>query len=169
MRRLFADGLLRQASISTGLASIASGKSWRVAGGFTELAPWQIGRAAQSFLASHVRMDDVRLYLLDVLKMYSALQTFEVNKQKCFLRSCLLHAPPNEQRVAHLARARQCGPRSRIDRCALCHMFRLERSAGPPGDMCHVIAGACNIMSALLGGCWASAGEAIEKCNVLQR
>jgi Glycosyl transferase family 90 len=34
--------------------------------------------AAEAFLEQHLRMDDVRRYLLDVLRLYAALQTFKV-------------------------------------------------------------------------------------------
>lgn len=34
--------------------------------------------AADMFLEHHLRMEDVRRYLLDVLRLYAALQTFKV-------------------------------------------------------------------------------------------
>lgn len=40
--------------------------------------PEHMGRQAARFLREHLRMEDVRQYVLDVLKTYSALQTFQV-------------------------------------------------------------------------------------------
>ena len=41
-------------------------------------APERIAGNAAAFLDAHLRMKDVRQYLLDLLKTYSALQTFQV-------------------------------------------------------------------------------------------
>lgn len=40
--------------------------------------PTDMAAAAEAFLTDHLRMEDVRRYLLDVLRLYAALQTFEV-------------------------------------------------------------------------------------------
>ncbi|EIE18997.1 hypothetical protein COCSUDRAFT_54837 [Coccomyxa subellipsoidea C-169] len=39
-------------------------------------APWEIGQAGQEFLAQHVQMKDVRLYIRDALRKYASLQKF---------------------------------------------------------------------------------------------
>ncbi len=41
-------------------------------------APERIAGSAAAFLDAHLRMKDVRQYLLDLLKTYAALQTFQV-------------------------------------------------------------------------------------------
>ena len=43
-------------------------------------APERVARSAAAFLEAHLRMADVRRYLLDLLKAYSALQTFQVRE-----------------------------------------------------------------------------------------
>ncbi len=44
-------------------------------------APQSVARHASEFLDAHLRMDDVRRYLLDLLKTYAALQTFQVGTE----------------------------------------------------------------------------------------
>ena len=41
-------------------------------------APQRIARSAAAFLDAHLRMRDVRQFMLDLLRTYAALQTFQV-------------------------------------------------------------------------------------------
>lgn len=55
--------------------------------------PTDVAAAAEAFLTDHLRMEDVRRYLLDVLRLYAALQTFEVQPTKnavCYDGAALL-------------------------------------------------------------------------------
>ena len=50
-------------------------------------APERVARSAAAFLDAHLRMTDVRRYLLDLLKTYAALQTFKVRASDCVVCS----------------------------------------------------------------------------------
>ena len=54
-------------------------------------APERIANSAAAFLDAHLRMTDVRRYMLDLLKTYAALQTFQV---------CALWNPPSKKAFA---------------------------------------------------------------------
>jgi Glycosyl transferase family 90 len=56
--------------------------SFLVPAGFKH-TPFSQAAAAQAFLEQRLRMEDVRQYLLDTLRLYASLQTFQVGF-RCF-------------------------------------------------------------------------------------